>query len=137
MKKYIVALAIAGFLSGTALATSAFAQDEGVGGGPGHPRVNEVNQRLDNQQNRIDNGLKDGQMTTGEAKRDEARDAKVERQEARDEAKNGGHLTRREQRHMNHELNHNSRDIHRQRHHGEERRRARHERHERHHHHHA
>jgi hypothetical protein len=83
---------------------------------PGHPRVNEVDDRLANQQNRINNGVANGQMTQGQANRDEKRDARVERQATRDEARHGGHLTKREQRHMNRELNHNSRNIHRQRH---------------------
>jgi len=42
---------------------------------PDHPRVNEVNQRLDNQQARINQGLANGTMTGKQAARDEAHDA--------------------------------------------------------------
>jgi hypothetical protein len=83
---------------------------------PGHPRVNEVNNRLDNQQNRINNGVKNGTMTQGQAARDETRDANIARRESVDEAKNGGHLTKQEQHNLNHAENRNSRDIHRQKH---------------------
>ncbi|MFY9640674.1 MAG: hypothetical protein WCD20_13125 [Rhodomicrobium sp.] len=81
---------------------------------PGHPRVNEVQGRIDNQENRVDHGINSGKLTPGEAARDTRRDARVERQMKRDEAKHGGHITKGEQAKLNRELNHNSRDIHRQ-----------------------
>jgi hypothetical protein len=83
---------------------------------PGHPRVNEVNNRLDNQQNRINNGLKNGTMTTGQADRDETRDANIARRESVDEAKHDGHLTKQEQKNLNKSENRNSRAIYRQKH---------------------
>ena len=82
---------------------------------PGHPRVNEVNQRLDNQQNRIQNGVADGQVNAKQEARDEKHDANIAQRESKDEAKNGGHLTKTEQRHLNKSLNKNSGRIHRQR----------------------
>ncbi len=82
---------------------------------PGHPRENEVNTRLENQQNRVANGVAAGQINGRQAVRDDARDARVARQESRDEAKHNGHITKAEQVRMNKELNHNSRDIHDQR----------------------
>ncbi len=93
-----------------AMAGPAFAQEE-----PGHPRVNEVQGRIDNQENRVDKGINKGQLTPGQAARDTRRDARVERQLKRDEAKHGGHITKAEQNKINRELNKNSRDIHRQR----------------------
>jgi hypothetical protein len=83
---------------------------------PGHPRINEVNNRLDNQQNRINNGLKNGTMTNKQADRDETRDANIARRESVDEAKNGGHLTKQEQNNLNKSENRNSRAIYRQKH---------------------
>ena len=80
----------------------------------GHPRVNEVNQRLDNQQNRTANGVNSGTINAKQEARDTARDDKVAQQESADEAKNGGHLTKKEDKHLNKELNHNSNDIKRQ-----------------------
>ena len=49
---------------------------------PGHPRVNEVNNRLDNQQNRINNGLANGTMTQKQAARDETHDANIARRDS-------------------------------------------------------
>ena len=98
-----------------ALSGTAMAQDTSV---PGHPRVNEVNQRLDNQQNRIDAGEAKGQMTAGQAAADEKHDANIARRESVDEAKNGGHLTKAEQKHLNKSLNKNSKRVHAQRHPG-------------------
>lgn len=83
---------------------------------PGHPRVNEVTGRLDNQNDRINAGVAQGQITQGQAARDRAADGRISNQMARDEAKHNGHLTRAEDRRLNRELNHNSARIHAQRH---------------------
>jgi len=82
---------------------------------PGHPRENEINTRLQNQQNRISNGVADGQINAKQAARDSARDARVAREESRDEAKHDGHITKAEQTKMNRQLNNNSEHIHDQR----------------------
>ncbi len=79
-----------------------------------HPRIDEVQGRIDNQERRTDQGINSGKMTPGEAARDTRRDARVERQLKRDEAKHGGHITKGEQAKLNRELNRNSRAIHRQ-----------------------
>ena len=96
----------------TLLAGAAQAQSNDV---PGHPRVNEVNQRLDNQQNRIQNGVADGQMNARQAARDEKQDANIAQRESRDEAEHGGHLTKQEQKNLNKSLNKDSTRIHKQR----------------------
>jgi len=83
---------------------------------PGHPRVNEINQRLENQQDRIDTGVKNGQINARQEARDDALDSKVARQLSADEAKHGGHINKCEQRQLNRELNRNSARIYRQRH---------------------
>ncbi len=94
------------------LSAPAFSQDVD----PGHPRVNEIQGRIDNQQIRTNQGIGQGQINGKQAARDEARDARVERQLQRDESKHGGHITKREQATLNRELNHNSKAIHNQRH---------------------
>ncbi len=99
-------------LSAAAIATNASAQTAPV---PDHPRVNEVNQRLDNQQNRIDKGEANGQISGKQAARDETHDANIAKRESTDEAKHGGHLTKAEQHNLNKSENKNSRRIHRQR----------------------
>jgi hypothetical protein len=83
---------------------------------PDHPRVNEVNQRLDNQQARINQGLANGTMSGKEAARDEAHDANIAKRESVDEAKHDGHLTKAEQNRLNKSENKNSRRIYRQKH---------------------
>jgi hypothetical protein len=83
---------------------------------PDHPRVNEVNQRLDNQQARINQGLANGTMTGKQAARDEAHDANIAKRESVDEAKHNGHLTKGEQNRLNKSENKNSRRIYRQKH---------------------
>jgi hypothetical protein len=101
-------------LLAASLSGPVFAQEE-----PGHPRVNEVQGRIDNQENRINQGVNKGQITPNQAARDERRDARVERQLHRDEAKHDGHITKGEQAKLNRELNHNSQAIHRQRQEGQ------------------
>jgi hypothetical protein len=83
---------------------------------PDHPRVNEVNQRLDNQQARINQGLANGTMTGKQAAHDEAHDANIAKRESVDEAKHNGHLTKGEQRRLNRSENKNSRRIYNQKH---------------------
>jgi hypothetical protein len=102
----VAVLCCAGFGSSLAMA-----QDV-----PDHPRVNEVNQRLDNQQARINQGLANGTMTGKEAARDEAHDANIAKRESVDEAKHDGHLTKAEQNRLNRSENKNSRRIYRQKH---------------------
>jgi hypothetical protein len=102
----VAVLCCAGFGSSLAMA-----QDV-----PDHPRVNEVNQRLDNQQARINQGLANGTMTGKEAARDESHDANIAKRESVDEAKYDGHLTKAEQNRLNKSENKNSRRIYRQKH---------------------
>jgi hypothetical protein len=83
---------------------------------PDHPRVNEVNQRLDNQQARINQGLTNGTMNGKQAARDEAHDANIAKRESVDEAKHNGHLTKGEQRRLNKSENKNSGRIYNQKH---------------------
>jgi hypothetical protein len=77
--------------------------------------VNEVDQRLNNQQQRIDNGVKDGQINSTQEMHDDKADAHVSQELSKDEAKNGGTITKREQAKMNKQLNKNSHRIHHQR----------------------
>jgi hypothetical protein len=83
---------------------------------PGHPRISEIDGRLDKQQDRTDAGVKDGQINAKQEARDSKADARVAGQMSKDEAADGGHITKGEQAHLNKELNRNSERIHRQRH---------------------
>ena len=82
---------------------------------PGHGRIDQVNQRLANQQNRIDAGIADGQINARQAFRDERQDSNIAAREMRDMAEHGGHLTAAEQQHLNRSLNNDSGRIHYQR----------------------
>src|SRR5271168_2969560 len=62
-----------------------------------HPRRTQVNSRLNNQNRRIHNDVKDGTLTKGQAANLHREDHQV-RQEERDMAsQNGGHITKTEQ----------------------------------------
>ena len=97
--------------------TPAQTQDNTAGAGagvvdPNHPRVNEVNAREQNQQDRIANGEKNGTLTPGQAAHLENREAKTEKQEKADMAAHNGHLTKAEQNKLNKEQNKTSKEIH-------------------------
>ncbi|HYA95463.1 MAG TPA: hypothetical protein VEC95_04245 [Terriglobales bacterium] len=103
---------------GLMFAGSAVAQT-GAGPGvvdPGHPRVNEVNQREENQQQRIANGIKNGSLSPQQASNLEKREASVQKQEQADMAKHNGHLTKVEQRQLNRRENHISKSIYKDKH---------------------
>jgi hypothetical protein len=72
---------------------------------PGHPRVNQINRRETNQQKRIANGVKNGQLTTPETRRLERGEQRLQNNEKRDLAKHNGHLTKSDQRQLNREAN--------------------------------
>lgn len=93
---------------------SASAQTSNAGPGqvdPGHPRVNQINRRETNQQKRIANGIKSGQLTPGETRRLERGEQRLARNQKRDMAKDNGHLTKKDQRQLNREANHMSARI--------------------------
>lgn len=77
---------------------------------------NEVGQRRENQQDRIAQGIRSGQMNAGEAARTENREQNINRSVAADRAANGGKLTAQERRNINHRQNSVSRQIYRQKH---------------------
>jgi hypothetical protein len=76
----------------------------------------EVGQRERNQQERIAQGIKSGQLNAGEASRLEGREAHINREIRRDRAENGGPLTPTERRRINRQENRTSRAIYRQKH---------------------
>jgi len=81
-----------------------------------HPRRAEVNQRLANQNRRINQGVKNGTLTKSEAGQLHKEDGQI-RQEERDMAsQNGGHITKQEQRTLNQQENKVSRQIHDEKH---------------------
>jgi hypothetical protein len=77
----------------------------------GHPRVNQVNQRIDNQEKRINNERKDGDISKQQAKQDR-KNLKAINQEKKDMRRtDGGHITKKDQKALNQQLNQNSNNI--------------------------
>jgi len=81
-----------------------------------HYGNNKVGQRRENQQDRIAQGLKSGQMTAGEAARAEKQQQGINKQVARDRKANGGKLNASEKQKINKEQNAASRNIYRKKH---------------------
>jgi uncharacterized lipoprotein YajG len=116
----LLILAAGGFLlAGSAAAQTTTSNTSGAGPGvvdPGHPRVNEVNQREQNQQNRIANGIKNDKLTPQQASNLEKREGAVQAREQKDMAKHNGHLTKAEQRGINRQQNRVSKSIYKDKH---------------------
>lgn len=95
-------LALAG-IAGTAMADTQWQQN--------HPRREQVNNRLANQNRRIHQDVKNGTLTRGQAAALHKDDHQI-RQEERDMAsQNGGHITKSEQRVLNKQENAVSKQI--------------------------
>lgn len=77
------------------------------------PRVREVNQRLKNQHRRVEQGEKNGALTQKQANHIERQDARINREKRRMMARDGGHLTKQDQRRLNRQENHVSNEINR------------------------
>ncbi len=98
-KMFLVALvACLGFSTGS------FAQVK-------HPRRAEVNDRLKNQDKRIHNEVKEGEMSKAKAAELHARDHSIRATERYDASKDGGHITKAEQRKLNQRENNVSKAI--------------------------
>lgn len=102
MKRSLIALALTLGLSAAAQAQQGAAVET---------------QRDANQQERIEQGLQSGQLSTKEAGTLERQEQHIDRQEARD-LKSGGALTPQEKAQVNREQNHVSNDIYRDKHNG-------------------
>ena len=76
-----------------------------------HPRREEVNNRLRNQNARIHQEVREGEMSHAQAARLHRADHRIHAQERRMAARNGGHINRREQGRLNREENHVSHRI--------------------------
>jgi hypothetical protein len=86
------------------------AQDRQVG------KTYNPNTREGNQDQRIANGLKSGQMTSGEAARADRTQSAIDKQTAADRAANGGRLTGQERNQINGEQNRASQQIYNENH---------------------
>src|ERR1700704_1828530 len=81
-----------------------------------HFGKNEVGQRRENQQDRIAQGVKSGQLTAGETAKLENQQRGINQQVRADRAANGGKLTAGEKAQVNREQNRTSRNIYTKKH---------------------
>jgi len=75
-----------------------------------------VNQRRENQQDRIAQGVQSGQLTAGETANLESKEAAVNHEIHNDRSMNNGHLTPGEKAQVNRQQNRLSRQIYRDKH---------------------
>ena len=78
----------------------------------------EVGKRAENQQDRIAQGIRSGQLTAGETARLEGHEAGINHEIHNDRAANGGHLTAAEKAQVNRQQNRQSGRIYRDKHNG-------------------
>lgn len=76
-----------------------------------HPRRAEVNERLENQNKRIHQEVKEGEITKGQAAQLHKEDRQIRREERAMASQNGGHITKQEQQTLNQQENAVSRQI--------------------------
>ena len=75
-----------------------------------------INQRKTNQQERIGNGVKSGQLTAGETSHLEHQEAGVNKEERGMRAQDNGHLTRQDRKTISKQQNQESKRIYRDKH---------------------
>ena len=75
-----------------------------------------INQRKVDQQDRIAQGVRSGQLTAGETSRLEHQEAGLNREERGMRAQDNGRLTRQDKRTLNHQQNQESRRIYKDKH---------------------
>ena len=90
------------------IATSAMAETQWD---KNHPRRDQVNDRLQNQNRRIHQEVKEGEMSKQQAKKLHREDRAIRNEERRMAARNGGHITKAEQAKLNRQENAVSRQI--------------------------
>jgi hypothetical protein len=84
---------------------------------PGQHDYN-INQRKENQQDRIGQGVKSGQLTAGETSRLEHQQAGINKEERGMRAQDNGHLTKTDRQTLHQQQNQESRRIYRDKHNG-------------------
>ena len=100
-------LAIIAFAATLALTPAAlFAQAPGYN----------INNRKENQQDRVAQGVKSGQLSAGETARLEHQESGINREERGMRAQDNGHLTTQDRRTLNHQQNVESKRIYRDKH---------------------
>ncbi len=76
-----------------------------------HPRRDQVNDRLENQNKRINKEVKEGDLTKAQASTIRKEDRQIRREERAMASQNGGHITKLEQKALNQQENAVSKQI--------------------------
>jgi hypothetical protein len=97
------------------LGTVARAQDPSTNT-PAPAKPGEVQERKENQQDRIANGVKSGQLTAGETSKLETKEAAINGETRADRQANGGKLTAAEKKQINQQQNQLSKQIYQDKH---------------------
>lgn len=115
----LLVLAVGGLMLAGSASAQTSSTTSGAGPGvvdPGHPRVNQVNGREGNQQQRIANGVSSGKLSAQQTSNLEKREASVQNREQKDMAAHNGHLTKAEQNGINRQQNRISKSIYKDKH---------------------
>ena len=108
MKRVIISIMSGALLIGSA--TMSFADDTKEG---------KIKERKENQQKRIAQGVKSGQLTPKETVRVENNESKINKEVRQDRKANGGNLTNKEKAQVNRQQNRVSKEIYNQKHDGQ------------------
>jgi hypothetical protein len=100
MTRIVLSMTMAALLCGTA----GFAQE------------GKIQQRKENQQKRIANGVKNGSMTAGETAKVEKQESKLNKEIRTDRKANGGNLTNNQKKQVNQQQNKLSKEIYTDKH---------------------
>jgi hypothetical protein len=107
MKKTFALIGITGVLA--VAAGNSFAKD--TQWEKNHPRREQVNHRLENQNDRIKSEVKEGDMTKAQAAKLHKQERQIRQEEKSMASQNGGHITKQEQKTLNQQENHVSKEI--------------------------
>jgi hypothetical protein len=80
------------------------------------PSGSEIKDRRENQQDRIANGIRSGQLTAGETAKLEGQENKINKEVHAERQANGGNLTNKQKAQVNRQLNHESARIYNNKH---------------------
>jgi len=107
-----ITIVLAGMLAGSFL-NAAVAADEtkDTNWQKSHQRREQVNERLGNQNKRIKNEVKEGDLTKSQAAKLHKEDRHIRKEERRMASQNDGHITKQEQKTLNQQENKVSKQI--------------------------
>jgi len=117
MKRTILSLVCGAAICVSVLPATGLAAEKSAA--PARPKTPAINERQHNQQERIRQGIKSGELTRREAERLKAEEARIRANEKR--AKADGKVTAAERARLEKELNKASQDIHDQKHDAQDR----------------